>query len=156
MKISYQWLMELTGLDWPVDEVADRLTLCGTACEDIVATDRHFDKVVVGEVTDLNPIKGADKIRLATVNIGSESLELVCGAPNVAVGQKVPVAILGARLAGDIEIKKVKIRGVESCGMICSERELGFGDDHEGILVLTGEYELGRDLADYLELPDVV
>jgi len=156
MKVSYQWLMELTGLDWPVEKVADRLTLCGTACEDIVATDRYFDKVVVGEVTDLNPIKDADKIRLATVNISSDTLELVCGAPNVAIGQKVPVALLGAKLAGDIEIKKVKIRGIESCGMICSERELGLSEDHSGILVLDRSATLGTPLGDHLDYHDYI
>ncbi len=156
MKVSYQWLIELTGLDWSVDKVADRLTLCGTACEDVVATDRYLDKVVVGEVTDLQPIKGADKIRLATVNLGSESFELVCGAPNVAVGQKVPVASLGANLAGDIVIKKAKIRGIESCGMICSERELGMSEDHSGILVLDASAEIGMPMAKHLDYHDYI
>ncbi|MFZ5981124.1 MAG: phenylalanine--tRNA ligase subunit beta, partial [Candidatus Zixiibacteriota bacterium] len=120
MKISYKWLIELTGLDWPVEEMANRLTLSGTACEDIIPMAKYLDKVVVGEVLALNPIEGADKIQKATVATGAEKYELVCGAPNVAVGQKVPVALLGARLAGDMIIKKVKIRGVESIGMICS------------------------------------
>ena len=156
MKISYQWLVELTGVDWPVREVAHRLTLCGLCCEDVVATDRFLDKVVVGEVVDLKPIKGADKIKLATVNIGHTTHDLVCGAPNVAVGQKVPVALIGAHLAGDIEIKRVKIRGVESCGMICSERELGFSDDHSGIMVLDATAPLGVPLADYLDYHDYI
>ena len=106
MKISYNWLKELTGLDWPVEEMGERLTLSGTACEDIIPTARYMDKVVVGEVTDLRAIEGADKIKLATVNTGSERMDLVCGAPNVAVGQKVPVALLGAELNGGIVIKK--------------------------------------------------
>ena len=89
MKISYKWLMELTGLDWSVDEVADRLTLCGTACEYVEPTAVYMDKVVVAEVLDLKPIEGADKIRLATVNNGSGTMDVVCGAPNVAKGQKV-------------------------------------------------------------------
>jgi phenylalanyl-tRNA synthetase beta chain len=156
MKVSYQWLRELTGVDWSVEEVADRLTLCGTACEDIVATDRYLDKVVVGEVIGLGPIKGADNIQLATVNLGEETLELVCGAPNVAVGQKVAVAQVGAKLAGDIEIKKAKIRGVESRGMICSERELGFSDDHSGILVLAAEAVPGTPLVDHLDYHDYI
>ena len=156
MKVSYQWLRELTAVDWPVEEVAGRLTLCGIACESIEATDRYFHQVVVGEVTDLKPIKGADKIRLATVNTGHESYELVCGAPNVAVGQKVPVALLGAKLAGDIEIKRVKIRGVESCGMLCSQRELGISDDHSGIMVLGQDAPLGMPLVDYLDYRDYI
>lgn len=156
MKVSYQWLVELTGVDWPAHEVAHRLTLCGLCCEDVVATDRFLGNVVVGEVVDLKPIKGADKIRLATVNVGHATHDLVCGAPNVAVGQRVPVALLGARLAGDIEIKRVKIRGVESCGMICSERELGFSDDHSGIMVLDKAAPLGVPLADYLDYHDYI
>lgn len=156
MKISYKWLLELTGLDWSAEEVAERLTLCGTACEDIIPTARFMDKVVVGEVTDLKPIEGASKIRLATVNVGSESLDLVCGAPNVAVGQKVPVAMLGAQMAGGLTIKRAKIRGVESCGMICSEVELGLSDDHSGILVLEAEAVPGTPLAEQLDYDDCI
>ncbi|MBN1210947.1 MAG: phenylalanine--tRNA ligase subunit beta [candidate division Zixibacteria bacterium] len=156
MKISYNWLIELTGLDWPVEKLAERLTLSGTACEDIVATSRYLNKVVVGEVTALDKIEGADKIKLATVNTGSETCKLVCGAPNVAVGQKVPVALLGARLAGNMVIKKVKIRGVESIGMICSERELGISDDHSGIMVLDAAAELGTPVIELLDLDDYI
>ena len=154
MKISYNWLLELTGLDWPVEEAGDRLTLCGTACEEINPTDQYMDKVVVAEVLDLNPVEGADKIRLAKVNIGNEKMDLICGAPNVAVGQKVPVALLGAELAGGMKIKKAKIRGIESCGMICSERELGLSDDHSGILVLDPNAKPGTPLAEHLDFTD--
>ncbi len=154
MKISYNWLIELTGLDWSVDEMAERLTNCGTACEDIQAVGRFMDNVVVGEVVELKPIEGADKIRLATVNLGSETKELVCGAPNVAVGQKVPVALVGARLAGDMVIRKAKIRGIESSGMICSERELGISDDHSGIMVLDSDAPIGTPLKEYLAYDD--
>ncbi len=154
MKVSYKWLLELTGLDWPVEEVANRLTLCGTACEYIEHAARYMDKVVVGEVLALNPVKGADKIQLATVDIGSGTMDVICGAPNVAVGQKVPVALEGAALAGDIVIKKVKIRGVESSAMICSERELGISDDHSGILVLDPQAKAGTPLVKELDFDD--
>ena len=100
--------------------------------------------------------KSYSKIRLATVNVGSETLDLVCGAPNVAVGQKVPVALLGAKMAGGMEIKKVKIRGVESCGMICSETELGISDDHSGILVLDPEATIGQPLVEPLDYDDYI
>jgi len=156
MPISYQWLKELTGLDWPVEEMAERLTLSGIACESIESTARYMSGVVVGLVTDLKPIKGADKIRQATVEVGGSAFDLVCGAPNVAVGQKVPVALEGARLAGDIEIKRTKIRGVESRGMICSQRELGISDDHSGIWVLDPGAEIGRPLAEVLDFDDYV
>ncbi len=154
MKTSYKWLRELTGLEWSVEEMAQRLTNCGTACEGITATDRYMKNVVVGQVRDLRPIEGADKLRLAGVELGSETKDLVCGAPNVAVGQYVPVALAGARLSGDIVIGPARIRGVESHGMICSERELGISDDHSGIMVLNGDIRLGMPLVDYLEYDD--
>ncbi len=154
MKVSYKWLIELTGLDWSVEDVAQRLTNCGTACEEIEAAAQYMDKVVVGEVTNLMPVEGADKLRLASVNLGGESMDLVCGAPNVQVGHKVPVATIGAKLAGDMVIKKAKIRGVESAGMICSERELGLSDDHSGIMVLDESSPIGMPLAQHLDIED--
>jgi phenylalanyl-tRNA synthetase beta chain len=154
MKISYNWIKELSGVDWLVDDLAERLTLCGTACEEIEPMAEHLDKVVVGKVIKLSPIKGADKIQLATVDVGGETMDLVCGAPNVAEGQTVPVALLGAKLAGGMEIKKVKIRGVTSCGMICSERELGLSEDHAGIMVLDTDASLGTPLAEALSFDD--
>lgn len=156
MKISYNWLIELTGLDWSVEETADRLTMCGTACEDVEPTARYMDRVVVGEVVGLKLIEGASKIQLARVNIGSEVLDSVCGAPNVAVGQKVPLALIGAKLAGDFEMRKAKIRGVESTGMICSERELGISKDHSGIMVLEEKAPLGKPLIEYLDYDDYI
>ncbi len=154
MKVSYKWLLELTGLDWPVEDLTRRLTLCGTACEDTTPIARYMDKVVVGQVTAVKPVEGADKLRLATVNLGDATLDLICGAPNVAAGQKVAVATIGATLAGDMVIKKAKIRGIESCGMICSERELGLSDDHSGILVLEPDAPVGMALARYLDIED--
>ncbi len=156
MKISYNWLIELTGLEWTVEETADRLTTCGTACEDVEPTARYMERVVVGEVVGLKPIEGASKIQLARVNVGSEVLDSVCGAPNVAVGQKVPLALIGARLADDFEMKKVKIRGVESTGMICSERELGISQDHSGIMVLEEKAPVGKTLIEYLDYDDYI
>lgn len=154
MKVSYKWLKELTGLDWSVEEMAHRLEMCGAACEEIEPTAHYMDRVIVGEVIELKPIEGATKIQLARVNIGSEVLDSVCGAPNVALGQKVPLALIGAKLAGEIEVKRVKIRGVASDGTICSERELGISDDHTGILVLNPDAPVGVPLAEYLAYDD--
>ncbi len=156
MKISYKWLRELTGLDWPVKEMADRLTLCGTACEEIEPTARYLNKVVVGHVTDLQPVPKADKIKKATVDLGGERMDLVCGAPNIAVGQKVAVALEGAELAGGIVIKRAKIRGIESAGMICAEDELGISADHSGIMVLDPAAVPGKPLAEHLDYDDYV
>jgi phenylalanyl-tRNA synthetase beta chain len=156
MQISYQWLKELTGLNWPVEEVADRLTLCGIAAEEIIPTAKHLRNVVVGEVLSLDEVPGASKIRKAVVNIGSGQLTLICGAPNVAVGQKVPVATIGAVMANGMEIKKVTIRGVESSGMICSESELGISNDHSGIMVLERSAQIGQPLAEHLDFDDYI
>lgn len=156
MKIAYSWLKELTGLDWSAAEMGNRLLLAGLNCEDIQPTDRFLDKVVVGQVLTLEGVPGASKIRKATVDIGKEKLAVICGAPNVAVGQKVAVAQIGAKLAGGMEIKRATIRGVESSGMICSESELGISDDHSGILVLAASALVGRDVADELDLRDFI
>ncbi|RME24962.1 MAG: phenylalanine--tRNA ligase subunit beta, partial [Candidatus Zixiibacteriota bacterium] len=156
MKIAYSWLKELTGLDWPVEEMAERLTLCGLSCEDIAYLGRFLDKVVVGEVLTVEPVEGASKIRKTVVSVGKEQLDIVCGAPNVAVGQKVPVALIGAKLDGGMEIRKARIRGVESSGMICSEAELGISADHSGIMVLSPDTPVGAAVRDVLELDDYV
>ncbi|PWB71583.1 phenylalanine--tRNA ligase subunit beta [candidate division GN15 bacterium] len=156
MQVSYLWLKELTGLDWPVQEMADRLTLCGLACEEMKPTATHLKNVVVGEVLALAEVPGASKIRKATVSIGAQKLDLICGAPNVAVGQKVPVAMIGAVMHGGMEIKTVTIRGVQSSGMICSEAELGISDDHSGIMVLENDAPLGKPLAEWLDFDDYI
>lgn len=156
MKLPYSWLKELTQLNWPVEKAADSLTLCGIACEEIQPTAAYLDKVVVGKVEELHAVQGADKIQKAIVNVGNETLQVICGAPNVAVGQKVPVATIGAKLAGGMEIKKVRIRGVESHGMICSESELGISQDHSGIMVLNGNSKIGMPLVKVLEYDDYI
>lgn len=154
MKLSYNWLCELTGLTWSPEEMGDRLTLCGTACEDIVPAARFMSHVVVGSVLDLVPIKGATKIKLATIDIGREQFIVVCGAPNIKIDQKVVLALVGAELANDVKVKKAKIRGIESAGMVCSEMELGISNDHSGILVLPDDAPAGTSLVDYLEYDD--
>jgi phenylalanyl-tRNA synthetase beta chain len=156
MQVSYLWLRELTGLTWSAQEMADRLTLAGCACESLEATATNLNNVIVARVTALEPVAGASKIQKATVDTGREQLAVICGAPNVAVGQKVPLAVIGAKLAGDMEIKKVTIRGVESSGMICSEKELGISADHSGIWVLEPDAPVGKPLAEYLEFDDYI
>lgn len=156
MQVSYLWLKELTGLDWSAQEIADRLTLCGIACEGIKPTATHMKNVVVGEVLALAEVPGASKIKKATVSIGSQQLELICGAPNVAIGQKVPVATVGAVMHGGLEIKTVTIRGVQSSGMICSQAELGISDDHSGIMVLDNDAPVGKPLVEYLDFDDYI
>lgn len=156
MQISYLWLKELTGLEWSAEEMAERLTLSGIANEEITSTAKYLDKVVVGEVLEVHPVEGAAKIRRTIVNVGREKLQVICGAPNVAVGQKVPVALVGAKVAGNMEIKAAKIRGVDSAGMICAEDELGISNDHAGIMVLDPSAPIGAALKDLLEYDDYI
>src|SRR5512147_1281375 len=156
MKISYLWLKELTGIDWSADEMATRLTGCGLNCEGVEPTARYMKNVVVGQVKTVEPVEGASKIVKTTVDVGNEILQVICGAPNVTVGQKVPVALVGARVVGDLEIKKAKIRGVESSGMICAEDELGISANHSGIMILEPNAVVGKPLAEELDFDDYI
>lgn len=156
MKLPYSWLVELTGVKWPAAKMADSLTLCGVACEDIQPTAPALEKVVVGQILELHAVEGADKIKRAVVTVGQGSFDVICGAPNVAVGLKVPIATIGAKLANGMEIKHARIRGVESFGMICSESELGISNDHSGIMVLNGQAKVGAPLAKALDYDDYI
>ncbi|PLX26971.1 phenylalanine--tRNA ligase subunit beta [Candidatus Parcubacteria bacterium] len=115
-----------------------------------------YKNMVVGEILEVNKHPQADKLQLAVVDVKTEKLNIVCGAPNIEVGQKVPVALVGAVMPNGMEIKKTKIRGEESCGMMCAEDELGLGDDHAGIMILDEKAKIGTDLSDYLDLDDVI
>ncbi|MBT8215394.1 MAG: phenylalanine--tRNA ligase subunit beta [Acidimicrobiia bacterium] len=157
MRVSLRWLAEF--IDLPTDDPAaieQLLAGLGHEVEGVERLDIPFTGVVIARVEAIRPHPDADKIRLVTVDRGTGSQEVVCGAWNFDEGAVVPLATVGAVLPGNFEIGAREIRGVVSEGMICSERELGFGGDHEGILVLEGDYEPGRDFTDYLELPDVV
>src|SRR6478609_8239192 len=146
MKVSVQWLRELADLgDLSVDAIARTLTMGGLEVEEITPIAPAFSGIVVAHVKSVAPHPNADKLRVTEVDAGTgETLQIVCGAPNVAAGQKVPCALVGAKLPG-LEIKKAKLRGVESSGMLCSARELGLSSDHAGLLVLDGDAPVGRD-----------
>jgi len=137
MRISVKWLRELVAIgDMPVDKLAHTLTMGGLEVEEVEPVAAAFSGIVVGHVKSVAPHPNADKLRVTTVDAGTgETLTIVCGAPNVAEGQKVPCALLGAKLPG-LEIKKAKLRGVESSGMLCSARELGLSEDHSGLMIL--------------------
>jgi phenylalanyl-tRNA synthetase beta chain len=163
MKVPLKWLEEFVSIDIPVAELADRLTFAGLEVGEVIEVGADWDreKVFVGEIVGVRQHPDADRLTLVTVNYGSdEPLEMVTGAPNITVGmsgEKVPVALVGARLrnpkAGEgetIVLKPAKIRGVKSEGMVCSESELGLSDDHEGIMFLPDEAVVGTPLRDYL------
>ncbi len=154
MKISYNWVREIAPVDWSADEMADRLTLAGTACETVIDLSAGFAKMVVGKVETCGPIEESDHLRHATVNVGEQSLNIICGAPNVAAGQLVAVALVGAVMPDGMKISRRKMFGIESEGMILSERELGLSDEHEGIIVLADGLEVGAPLSSIYGLND--
>ena len=159
MKISARWLQQLFSFDVPVDQAAQVLTATGLEVEGV----EHVQDVpgglagvVIGHIGSVEPHPNADRLRLCKVDVGEEVLDIVCGASNVAEGQKVPVAQVGATLhptGGEpFKIKKGKIRGEVSLGMICAEDELGIGTSHDGIMVLDDGAKVGQPLAAHIGL----
>ncbi|MBQ9190979.1 MAG: phenylalanine--tRNA ligase subunit beta [Bacteroidaceae bacterium] len=158
MNISYKWLKEYVDFDLTAQEVADALTSIGLevdAVEEVQSIRGGLQGLVVGHVLTCEPHPNSDHMHVCTVDLGTEQQQIVCGAPNVAAGQKVIVATLGTKLYdGDQEftIKKSKLRGVESNGMICAEDEIGVGESHEGIIVLPEDTPVGMLAAQYFGL----
>nr|HQV33195.1 phenylalanine--tRNA ligase subunit beta [Calditrichia bacterium] len=148
MKVSYNWLKDLVPFDHKPEELAEVLTLAGFEIDAIDAITLDYAGLVVGEVLERIKHPDADKLSVCTVSVGgAEPLQIVCGAPNVAKGQKVPVATVGTELPGGFNIRKAKIRGQHSFGMICSEAELGLSDNADGIWVLPGTVTVGEPVA---------
>ncbi len=137
-------------------EISELLTLHTVEVESWRLQKDDFNQVVVAKVISVSPHPNADRLRLAKVDIGKEILDIVCGATNLAKGQKVAVALIGAKLSNGLEIKESEIRGEKSYGMICAEDELGLGNNHEGIMVLSEKAKTGQDFADYLALNDII
>ncbi|WP_316368995.1 phenylalanine--tRNA ligase subunit beta [Candidatus Thiodiazotropha sp. CDECU1] len=155
MKFSEAWLREWVDPSVTTQELADQLSMAGLEVDsvDVVAAD--FSGVVVGEVLSREQHPDADKLSVCAVNLGEgEPLQIVCGARNVAAGMRVPVATVGALLPGDFKIKKAKLRGVASFGMICSASELGLAESSDGIMPLPVDAPIGEDFRSYLQLED--
>ncbi len=164
MKIVSSWLKELTDLDWTPQQFSDDLTMVGLeveSYEDLAAT---YDRFVVGRVAACQKHPKADRLTVCRVDVGTEELQIVCGAPNVAEGQMVAVGLVGATVPHNqhdpdgkpFVLGKVKLRGVDSSGMICSAKELGLGHDGDGIMVLTTDATPGTPLATALQRNDIV
>jgi len=155
VKVTYSWLKEYVPLAQPAT-LAQQLTLAGLEVESITAVAPPFSGVVVGEVLESGRHPEADKLSLCQVTTdGVNRLQIVCGAANVRAGLKVAVAMVGARLPNDVVIKRAKLRGQESNGMLCSARELGLGEEHAGILELPDSLKLNQELRVALDLDDV-
>jgi phenylalanyl-tRNA synthetase beta chain len=164
MKISYQWLREYVEIDdLTPEQLGALLTDAGVPVEVFTPLNQGVKGVVVGHVLETRQHENADKLRVCTVDAGTgERLQIVCGAPNVAPGQKVPVALIGSELPGDFKIKKAKLRGVESHGMLCSAKEIGLEvkllpkEQTEGLYILPEDAPVGADITDYLYMNDTV
>lgn len=157
MRVSMTWLKELVDVDVTARELAERLDMTGTAVEAIHETGESLEGVVVGHILTREKHPEADKLWVTTVDVGDGTPRtIVCGAQNFDAGDKVPVALVGAVLPGGFEIKKAKLRGVVSEGMNCSARELGLGEDHEGLMILPADAPVGRPFAEWYGSGDTV
>ncbi|HEY3294464.1 MAG TPA: phenylalanine--tRNA ligase subunit beta [bacterium] len=154
MIISYRWLKEMIDLPVSSEELVEVLTFLGLEVEKVTHYRASLDKVVIGEVVECAHIEGTEHLTATRTNVGGEVLSIVCGAPNVRVGLKVPVMLAGSVTAEGMTIKKAKLRGVESHGMLASERELGLADEHAGIIEGDGDWVVGNPAAQYLDLSD--
>ena len=157
MKIPLNWLKEYIDLDVSVEDLCEKMTMLGLEIESVERPGEDIQKVVVGEIVSIEPHPDADKLVVCKTNIGADDpVQIVCGAKNMSVGDKVPTALVGGTLPGGFKIGKRKMRGVESQGMMCSARELGLGEDHDGLLILKGEFTVGEDVKAPLGLDEVV
>jgi len=155
MKVSLKWLKEYVDITLPLADLAERLTMAGTEVKGWQVIGGNWENIVVGQIVAINPHPDADRLTLPTVDLGTEKQTVVCGAPNLRLGDKVAFAYVGAQLidghSGQVfRLKQAKIRGVVSTGMVCSEKELGISDSHEGIMVLPAEAPVGTPLVDYM------
>jgi phenylalanyl-tRNA synthetase beta chain len=157
MKFSESWLREWVNPAVDLSCLGHELTMAGLEVENTEAVAGAFSGVIVGEILTLTPHPNADKLRVCQVNAGQETpLHIVCGAPNAAAGMKVPLALVGAQLPGEIKINKGTIRGIDSYGMLCSAKELGLADDSAGLLSLPADAPVAMDIRTYLNLNDTL
>ena len=156
MIISEQWLRTWVNPDVSVEVLSHKLTMMGLEVDSISPAAESFSGVVVGEIISADPHPDADKLRVCNVNIGDETVQIVCGAPNARAGLVAPLAKVGAVLPGGFKIKQAKLRGVESQGMLCAAAELTISDDNEGLMELPSDAPIGLDIREYLALDDQI
>jgi phenylalanyl-tRNA synthetase beta chain len=158
MNLSLNWLKDFVDIPKSItpEELGLRLTMHTVEIDSVQKQADKYKNIVVGKILEVGKHPGADKLQLAKVDVKKEILDIVCGAPNIAPDQLVPVALVGAILPNGLEIKEAEIRGQKSFGMLCAEDELGLGEDHTGILILNDKAKIGQSLAEYLKLEDVI
>ena len=154
MILSENWLREWVNPDLDSEALAHCLTMAGLEVDAVTPLAEGLSGVVIAEIVSAEPHPDADKLRVCSVNTGSETVQIVCGAPNASAGLKAPLAQPGATLPGGIKIKKAKLRGIESQGMLCSGAELQLSDDHDGLLALASDAPVGTPIEVYLDLDD--
>lgn len=155
MKFSEQWLRQYVNPDWSTQELADALTMAGLEVESLESLAPAFSQVVVARIERVEAHPNADRLRVCHVDVGQADLaQIVCGAPNAAAGIMVACALPGAELPGGLQIKPVTMRGVQSAGMLCSAKELGLSQDHQGLMLLEEGLPLGQNLREALRLDD--
>ncbi|ETN92176.1 Phenylalanine--tRNA ligase beta subunit [Gammaproteobacteria bacterium MOLA455] len=154
MKFSESWLRQAVDPSISTEDLVAQVTMAGLEVDAVESAAPEMSGVVVGEIVAVEQHPDADKLRVCQVAGGGEIAQVVCGAPNARAGIKVPFATVGAKLPGDFKIKKAKLRGVESFGMLCAQTELQLGDDDDGLWELPADAPVGGDLIDYLELND--
>lgn len=156
MQVSEAWLRDFVDPPVGTGELVAQLTMAGLEVDSVQPAAAIFNNVVVGEVLTLAPHPDADRLKVCQISVGGETLQIVCGAGNVRAGLKVPAALIGAQLPGDFKIRKSKLRGVESFGMLCSAQELGLAHESDGLLELPPDAPAGADIRDYLALNDTL
>ena len=157
MLISLNWLKQYVEIKESIEEVANALTMIGQEVEAIEIQGKNLENVVIGQIVEFDRHPNSDRLTLLKVNVGEgEPLQIICGATNHKLNDKVVVAKIGATLPGDFKIKKSKIRDVESYGMLCSEEELGFAKESDGIIILPEDAPIGKEYREYLNLNDVI
>ncbi|MCX2889341.1 MULTISPECIES: phenylalanine--tRNA ligase subunit beta [unclassified Pseudomonas] len=154
MKFSEQWLRGWVNPQVSRDELVARLSMAGLEVDSVTPAAGQFSGIVVGEILATEQHPDADKLRVCQVTNGQETFQVVCGAPNARPGIKVPFAMIGAELSGDFKIKKAKLRGVESFGMLCSAAELEISEENDGLLELAADAPVGENIRTYLSLDD--
>lgn len=157
MKILLSWLKDYIDINETPEAIAEALTMCGLEVEEVIQPGKNLVNIVVGKILTMEKHPQADSLSLCSVDVNKGSpLQIVCGASNMKAGDRVPVALIGAKLPSGFEISKATIRGIESYGMMCSKKELGLSDEHSGLLILDESVPVGQDIVETLNLDEVI
>ena len=155
MKFTLNWLKEYTDIDLPVETLADKLTMLGLEVDYVTELYQDLDAIKIAKIITVRPHPDADRLSLCDVTLGDEVFQVVCGAPNAKADLLTAIALPGVTLSG-MKVKKAAIRGQESSGMLCSEKDLGISEDHSGIMELSNDAREGQSLSEALSLRDTL